>query len=591
MWCAPTCGDCSKSTVSFFQTLQCQVPQFCNGPSLELAGDALCSLECYVQKVSVQRPKRQSAPIMGWLTGHQELLFVEIGVAGSEQQGQRTSSGSPQHAENGTAASGPRSNEVWVWGDPVSTEAGMQPGGELLTLVVQASRELVVRVQGGQKTWNRDSVPPQLLGEAHFRIDEDVVPAAVADGAISLPLLLQGRVRGVVSMRARAVPADGRPNLVTQHGVADTLRDDRWVSFARSNGGGSGTLVESSRALRDRLQRLKGHSGSVTCCAVFPDGKKLLTGSRDQVAIVWSIASGEQLATMHGHAEPIVSCVVFASGGQVMTVSEAQVGIIWSADGRQLTILGGVHHPVAFPRSDRLLAAMGTQNAAVFTTLGQQICTLRGHVDSITACAVAQSEAMLLTASRDEDSILWTSAGETLRVLRGHSGAIACCAFFPSSMRVATGGTDATAIVWSTVGEGRQLGEQLVCLRGHKGPIRSCGAFPDEQRLLTTSEDASGIIWSVETGEPLIELKGHTECIVASRVLGSDRVLTVSEDKTGIVWAAETGTRMNELRGHSAPLCGGIELGNGTRVVTFSEDGTAIIWSVGLMLNGMLTRS
>jgi WD40 repeat protein len=40
------------------------------------------------------------------------------------------------------------------------------------------------------------------------------------------------------------------------------------------------------------VKTFMGHSDSVTCCCLTPDGQKLITGSLDQSVRVWDIAQG-----------------------------------------------------------------------------------------------------------------------------------------------------------------------------------------------------------------------------------------------------------------------------------------------------------
>lgn len=551
--CAPpyVLSECSKSTGEVVQ-FGCGNIKPCGGTS----NPVRCALQCRVQKVVVSR-KNQSAPVLGWLTGHEEFLYVEILAASAGSQLQRTSSGVRLTNDGRFPNCG--SQEVWIWGD---VDAKGKCTGELLSLKVYAHTELSLRVLGRHQDWSNTIVPLETAGEARFRIDEDVLPAMLGDGAFSLPLLLEGRIRGMVTLTAWANAEDKVAAPMPRLGTPDDQLPIRGKT--------------------DRLVRLKGHILAVTCCAIFPCGTRMLTGSKDAVGIIWS-TTGEQIAWLHGHSEGIISCAVFKSGSQVVTISEDEIGIIWSSAGKQLATLNAVGICVPFPTSDQLLAAVGTDGAAIFASSGAKLTSLKGHADRVTACAVFPSEKMVITGSKDEEAIIWSNAGDNLRVLRGHSDCITACAVFPSGDRVMTASRDKTAIIWSSSGEGKQFGQQLSVLRGHRAGISSAVVFRDGQCVLTVSEDKTGIIWSTD-GTRLHDLRGHIGGLTGcASFLSDDRLLTISTDKLAAVWQHD-GVRLAELHGHSEALRSCAVFPSGQHVLTTSDDMTGIVWPLAMFI-------
>ncbi|KUJ20838.1 WD40 repeat-like protein [Mollisia scopiformis] len=83
------------------------------------------------------------------------------------------------------------------------------------------------------------------------------------------------------------------------------------------------------------LQTLEGHTGSVTSIAFSPDGKQVVSSSRDRTRL-WDAATGKRLQTLEGHTGSITS-VAFSPNGKLLPilrvfnhwVAENDTNILW----------------------------------------------------------------------------------------------------------------------------------------------------------------------------------------------------------------------------------------------------------------------
>ena len=63
------------------------------------------------------------------------------------------------------------------------------------------------------------------------------------------------------------------------------------------------------------LNSLQGHKAEISGIAFSPDGKRLVSSSRDYTIRVWDIQTGEQIHCLRGHAAE-VNCFACSSDGQ-----------------------------------------------------------------------------------------------------------------------------------------------------------------------------------------------------------------------------------------------------------------------------------
>src|SRR5689334_1569098 len=72
-----------------------------------------------------------------------------------------------------------------------------------------------------------------------------------------------------------------------------------------------------------------GHSESVGAIAFSPDGRILASGSSDNSAKLWDVASGRQLRTLSGHSSSVTS-VAFSSNGRVLATGSIDATVkLW----------------------------------------------------------------------------------------------------------------------------------------------------------------------------------------------------------------------------------------------------------------------
>jgi len=95
--------------------------------------------------------------------------------------------------------------------------------------------------------------------------------------------------------------------------------------------------------------------------AFSPDGRRIITGSRDQTAKIWEAASGGELLTLSGHTAYIAFVAFSPDGQRVITASGDQTAKAWKAATADQVAIWQREEKDA---SERLAALRHEQNAA-----------------------------------------------------------------------------------------------------------------------------------------------------------------------------------------------------------------------------------
>jgi WD40 repeat protein/serine/threonine protein kinase len=292
-------------------------------------------------------------------------------------------------------------------------------------------------------------------------------------------------------------------------------------------------------------QTLVGHTGEVLSAEFSPDGKRIVTGSKDRTAKVWDAATGQEILALKGHALWLTS-------------------VAFSPDSKRAVTGAG-----EWGRPDKTPGEAKVWDAAT----GQELLALQGHADCVWTVGFSPDGQHIVTASEDRTAKVWDAAtGQEILTLRGFSAGVRSAAFSPDGRRIVTGSQEETARVWDAA-----TGKELLALK-HPNVVTSVAFSPDGQRIVTGCEDKTAKVWDGRTGEVILVLK-HPQVVwgVAFSPDGK-RIVTGSWDQTAKVWDAATGQEVFTLKGHAGNLRSVAFSPDGKRIVTGCGDGTARVW-------------
>jgi WD40 repeat protein len=153
---------------------------------------------------------------------------------------------------------------------------------------------------------------------------------------------------------------------------------------------------------------------------------------------------------------------------------------------------------VAFSPDGRRVASGGLDQAVKLwdAQTGQEVLTLRGHLDHVYCLAFSADGRQLASGSMDNTVRIWDASPPEPEptpgclTLRGHTGAVTDVAFHPTDgRRLVSAGTDGAVRVWDA-----WSGKELGTLPGPPSTLRVRAAYsPDGRRLAAATAAGPGL--------------------------------------------------------------------------------------------------
>uniref|UniRef100_A0A0E0LGL7 Phospholipase A-2-activating protein n=1 Tax=Oryza punctata TaxID=4537 RepID=A0A0E0LGL7_ORYPU len=235
---------------------------------------------------------------------------------------------------------------------------------------------------------------------------------------------------------------------------------------------------------------------------------------------------------------------------------------------------------------------------------------LRGHEDDVRGICIC-GDAGIATSSRDRTVKFWTQHPEKKheyilsKTLVGHSSFVGPLAWIPPSDRfpeggLVSGGMDTLVLLWDL-----HKGEVVETMKGHTSQVTGL-AVDNNGDIISSSMDCTVRRWrngsAVEaqvipqlsfgkeghvyihsqdmqmwalTGQPLLEMIGHTSLVYSVDAHSSGVIVSGSEDRSAKIW--KDGICVQSIE-HPGCIWGAKFLENGD-IVTACSDGIVRIWT------------
>ena len=393
-------------------------------------------------------------------------------------------------------------------------------------------------------------------------------------------------------------------------------------------------VVNPARPVRASVP-LTGAANWVDAIAFSPDGKVLVAGSRDDIAVAWNLATGAVIFRLP-HPAPVtslawdgtralitgavdgtvrlwavpppvldagspVNSVSFSPDGQTLAVGAAGLAL-WDAATRSrigtAAVPGTFVKAVAFcPHSALLAAGYGNGSVQLWRTAGQGAPVPLGPPSRASATGLVEFVAfrrdgkVLATADADGTVRLWhVGAAASLRPLAAIPDSatdVLSAVFNPNGRVLAADSADGTVRLWNVANLLRPV--PLARLTSARSYVRSVAFSPGGRLLAVGSADGTVRLWDIADPARPVPVRGPP-----TGPGGSVRSLAFSSDGRTLAAGVTDGTVwLWRISGNSIPvqradLTGpaghvySVVFGPGGRVLAAaSADGTVRLWDTG----------
>ncbi|MDR3147660.1 MAG: hypothetical protein LBU00_04700 [Treponema sp.] len=291
-----------------------------------------------------------------------------------------------------------------------------------------------------------------------------------------------------------------------------------------------------------------GHSNAINAVAYSPDGRRIATGSSDNIIKIWDAESGQELRTLTGHSSYVYALDYSPDGRRIVSGSGDNTVKIWNAE------------------------------------TGQELRTLTGYSLAVYALDYSPDGRRIVSGSYDKTVKIWDAeSGREIRTFSGHTGWVNSVSFSPDGRRIVSASNDKTIKVWDA-----ETGQVIRTITGHSSWVNSISFSPDGRRIVSTSRDKTIKLWNAESGAELRTITADNSVYSARFSPDGRRIVSGSGDSTAKVWDAETGRETLSLGPTTIPVYRLAFSPDSTRLAVSSLDGNIRIWDT---RNGRLLRT
>ncbi len=296
----------------------------------------------------------------------------------------------------------------------------------------------------------------------------------------------------------------------------------------------------------DTIDTFYGHTSNVWAVSFIPDGKIFASGSVDKSVRLWNV-DGTFRQELKGHEDTVYGVSFSADGTKLVSASKDKTVRIWDSQTGKLLHLLNIHGAgliyATFSPDQKILATLGWDNKIKLwqwdnTDNPKLLQVLDGHTQTVWAIAFSPDSQSLVSTSNDQTVKIWNvQNGQNRHTMQAHLYGGLAIAYSPDGKQIASAGKDGKLKLWNA-----QTGllEQVIIV-GDGSWIYGISFSPDGKAIATANADKTVKIIDLASGEFLKTSSGHTaEVYAVSYSPNGKNIVSASRDNTLKLWNAET---------------------------------------------------
>jgi len=373
-----------------------------------------------------------------------------------------------------------------------------------------------------------------------------------------------------------------RKSLIARAGLAGPLNAVAFSADGRRIFAAVGQAIQVLDAETARmLATLQKHQKAVTCLALSPDGRRLLTGSADRTLRLWDADNLQALATYAGGREPLRCCAWapdnehFVSGSRTLEMFESHSGLLclWHVGSNEPAVQldghpGGVD-ACGFWAVGRLISSC-SQGVKIWDMARVSGYRAPGHLTTVRGLAYDPAGLRVASAAHDGRIILWDAAtGRRVSSLVSHTDRADGCAFLPGGQDLISAGREGVVKRWAR--------DRIVWQADLGEPVQACLVTPDGSRVVAILYRGADVLDS-DSGDYVMQVTCET---------GNIEAWDLSADGTRLALGGEELTTVFDLRTGEQTVR--VEMVGQVMGCRFSPDARLVATSSGKMSNQAIT--